>query len=80
MKPLSPSHQAFGRAIRELRLERGISQEELAHRAGIDRSYMGGVERGERNASLKNILRVAGALEIPPGKLFARFDQLSSKR
>ena len=76
MKPLSPAHQAFGRAIRELRLERGISQEELAHRADIDRSYMGGVERGERNASLKNILRVASALDIPPARLFARFDEL----
>lgn len=79
MKPLSPAHQAFGSAIRELRSERGLSQEELAHQAGIDRSYMGGVERGERNASLKNILRVASALEIPPATLFERFGELYEK-
>ena len=79
MKPISPAHREFGRAIRQLRVEQGISQEELAYRAGIDRSYMGGVERGERNASLKNILRVAAALEIPPTTLFARFDELHEK-
>jgi transcriptional regulator with XRE-family HTH domain len=55
----------FGQAIRELREERGISQEELAYRSGLDRSYMGGVERGERNVSLKNIFRVAEGLGRP---------------
>lgn len=80
MKPLSPAHQAFGRAIRELREERGSSQEELAHRCGIDRSYMGGVERGERNASLKNILRIAEGLGVSAGELFERFEKLSGKR
>ena len=68
--PKSPDHLAFGRAIRELRDERGISQEELSHRSGLDRSYMGGVERGERNISLENICLIAKALDVPPAELF----------
>lgn len=76
MDARSPEHAAFGRAIRELRDERGISQEELSHRSGIDRSYMGGVERGERNVSLTNILRVAAGLDLDPSALFARFERL----
>jgi transcriptional regulator with XRE-family HTH domain len=72
----SATHEAFGRAIRGLREELGISQEELAHRCGIDRSYMGAVERGERNVSLKNIVRIAGGLGVPPSTLFERFEAI----
>lgn len=50
--------------MRELRLKRGYSQEELAELAGIDRSYMGGIERGEHNVALINIQRIAQALDI----------------
>lgn len=78
--PKSPDHLAFGRAIRELRDERGISQEELSHRSGLDRSYMGAVERGERNVSLTNILRIASGLAIEPTVLFERFEQLAPRR
>jgi transcriptional regulator with XRE-family HTH domain len=60
----------FGSRVRQLRRERGWSQEEFAHRAGIDRSYMGGVERGERNVSLENICLIAAALGVPPAELF----------
>lgn len=48
-----------------------MSQEELAHAAGLDRSYMGGVERGDRNVSLDNIHRIARALGCGPAQLFA---------
>jgi transcriptional regulator with XRE-family HTH domain len=72
----SPAHGAFGRAIRTLREEMGISQEELAHRSGIDRSYMGAVERGERNVSLRNILRIADGLGVLTSALFDRFESL----
>jgi transcriptional regulator with XRE-family HTH domain len=60
----SPTLKAFGGAVRELRLKRGYSQEELAELAGIDRSYMGGIERGEHNVALINIQRIAQALDI----------------
>jgi transcriptional regulator with XRE-family HTH domain len=54
----------FGRRVRARRDVLGISQEELAARADLDRTYVGGVERGERNVSLVNIYRLAKALEI----------------
>lgn len=59
----------FGRRVREARRRRGLSQEQLAHLAELDRSYMGGVERGERNVSLDNIHRIARALDVPPAEL-----------
>ena len=60
----------FGNRVRQLRKSRGWSQEDFAHRVGLDRSYMGGVERGERNVSLENICLIAKALGVPPAELF----------
>jgi transcriptional regulator with XRE-family HTH domain len=59
----------FGKRVRAERDERGISQEELAARADLDRTYVGGVERGERNVSLINIHRLARALGLAPRDL-----------
>lgn len=56
--------QKLGAAIRAARLARAVSQETLADAAGIDRSHMGKIERGERNVTLLNIGRVADALEM----------------
>ncbi len=64
----------FGKRVRELRQEKGLSQEELAFRAKVHRTYLGGIERGERNPALKNIAAIAGALEVSLGQLFS-FDQ-----
>jgi transcriptional regulator with XRE-family HTH domain len=58
-----------GKRIRELRLKTGISQEALADEAGLHRTYMGSVERGERNMSLENIVRIAKALRVRPYEL-----------
>ena len=60
----------FGRAIRTIRRDLGMSQAKLARATGLHRNYIGGVERGERNISLKNILRLARALRVPPAELF----------
>jgi transcriptional regulator with XRE-family HTH domain len=61
--------ESFGRRVRALRKARGLSQEGLAHIVGLDRSYVGGVERGERNISLENICLLAQALKVPPSSL-----------
>lgn len=79
MEPRSTEHQAFGRAIRELRRERGLTQEGLGHESGLDRSYMGGIERGEHNVSLTNILRIADALDARPTEVFERFEVIRSR-
>ena len=67
--------QRFGRRVRAERERLGVSQEELAERAGILRTYLGGVERGERNIGFLNVLRIARALAISPGALFRDFEQ-----
>jgi transcriptional regulator with XRE-family HTH domain len=60
----------FGNRVRQIRQNMGLSQEELAHLSNLDRSYVGGVERGERNISLVNIHKIAGALNISPKEFF----------
>ncbi len=64
----------FGRHTRFLRQQRKLTQEEVAHRAGIHVTYLSGVERGVRNPSLKSIRAIAAALEVVTGELFA-FEQ-----
>lgn len=63
---------AFGEAVRSARLEQGLSQEALADLAGLDRSYMGGIERGEHNVALINIQKVAAALDLSVADLMAQ--------
>ena len=63
----------FGSTVRRLREERGYSQEELAERADLHRNYIGGIERGERNVALENIVRLAKALSVSPKELFVDF-------
>lgn len=61
--------QLLGQNVRRLRVERGLSQEELAFRAGMKRSYLSDMERGTRNPSVRALGRVAEALEIAPDTL-----------
>jgi transcriptional regulator with XRE-family HTH domain len=68
----SPALAAFGEAVRAARLEQGVSQEALADLAGLDRSYMGGIERGEHNVALINIQKVAAALDVSIAELMAQ--------
>jgi len=60
----------FGERVRELRNQKGLSQESLALACDLDRSYIGGVERGERNISLINIYKIAEALGVKAKELF----------
>ena len=55
--------------MRDLRLSKGFSQEALAHEAGVHRTYVGSVERGERNVSLDNIWKLSDALDVHPREL-----------
>jgi transcriptional regulator with XRE-family HTH domain len=71
MAERSAAHSAFGNAMREFRRVRGLSQEQLGYDAGLHRTYIGGIERGERNPSLTNILRIADALDVSPSELLA---------
>ena len=72
----SREHVAFGRALRQLRDEHGLSQEELGYKAGLHRNYIGGVERGELNPSLASIFKLARGLGMQPSELLARCEKL----
>ena len=61
---------AFGKRVRVLRSKKGLSQEDLAFKAGVHRTYLGSIERGERNPSLKNIVAIAHALDIELSEFF----------
>lgn len=69
--------ERFGSVVRSRRLALGISQEELAGRANVHRTYIGSVERGERNISLLNIHALAKALVTTPGSLLLEADRLT---
>jgi ribosome-binding protein aMBF1 (putative translation factor) len=64
-----PLRDVLAKNMRRLRTARGVSQEALAHESGINRTYLSGVERSERNVSIDNIERIAKALETEPWKL-----------
>jgi transcriptional regulator with XRE-family HTH domain len=67
--PPSDPRRLFGDRVRELRLQRNLSQEKLAEMAELHRNYVGGVERGERNVSLLNIVKLARGLKVKPTRL-----------
>ncbi len=63
---------SLGKAVRELRLEKGWSQEAFADYADMDRSYVGGIERGEHNIALINLIKIASALGIKTAHLLEK--------
>lgn len=65
----NPILGTFGNHLRTLRLQKGLSQERLAELAGLHRTYLGGVERGERNPTLLTLTKIAEALGIPTYEL-----------
>ncbi|WP_405797877.1 helix-turn-helix domain-containing protein [Streptomyces sp. NBC_01506] len=69
-KASAPEHRlVFGRRVRALREQRGYSQEALAHAAGLHRTYVSSLERGNRNVGLDNIVALAQALDVPAAVL-----------
>lgn len=70
----APALLAIGAVIRAMRAEKGISQEGLANAIGLDRSYMGGIERGEHNLTVMNLMRISAQLEVDASELFKRAD------
>ena len=77
MRKKHPALIKLGKRIRELRVDAEFSQEGFADEVGIDRTYMGGVERGERNISAINIIRIAKALGVEVGELFPSIKYLT---
>ncbi len=77
MSPKEDDLARFGARIRAERERLGVSQEELADRANLHRTYIGGVERGERNIGLLNLIRLARALRVTPASLLRDFKEES---
>jgi transcriptional regulator with XRE-family HTH domain len=65
----------FGVRVRQLRTERSLSQEAFADKAGLHRTYIGSIERGEQNISLENIQKLAATLGVSLAELFADFTE-----
>jgi transcriptional regulator with XRE-family HTH domain len=76
MAQRSQASVALGLAVRDLRARVGVSQEELGFRSGLHRTYVGGIERGERNPSWMKIVQLAQALSVPAAELVARAEEL----
>src|SRR4051794_31816935 len=80
MATRSPEHVALGAALREARHAKSLSQELLAAVCDLDRTYVGGIERGERNPGYANLLRLAEALDTPLSEIVARAERLGAER
>ena len=74
-----PRLKAFGMAVRKLRNAEGISQEDFADVAKIDRSYVGQIERGERNISLNKVFLICDALHVTPSDLFLTMENVEQE-
>jgi len=74
----APELDFLGRAVKQIRSERGISQERLGLEAGLDRTYIYGIERGRRNLSYSSLLRVASALEVKASHIVLTAEAIST--
>ncbi len=68
--------RVFGQRVQDLRIERGFTQETLALASGLDRTYIGSVERGERNVSILKFHRIAEALDVGASELLRREENI----
>jgi transcriptional regulator with XRE-family HTH domain len=74
-RQVSPEHVALGRAVRELRVRRGMSQEELGDRGDVHRNYVGALERGETNPTFRVLLKVEHGLSVPLTELAVCYER-----
>ncbi|KTD54924.1 Regulatory protein munI (modular protein) [Legionella sainthelensi] len=79
MRKKHPALIKLGEKIRELRKSKGFSQEAFADEVGVDRTYLGGIERGERNIATLNLIRIASALNTEVGELFPPLSSLKQE-
>jgi len=70
--------EAVGRALREIREERGLSQERLGLGCGLDRTYVSGIERGVRNPTIWSLARLAEGLDVKPSSILVRAEGIRS--
>lgn len=70
------SHLALGEAIREVRKKKGLSQEALGLEADLDRTYISSIERGRRNISFDNLVKIAKTLDVKPSQLLSRWEEI----
>lgn len=76
---LSADHDALGRAVREVRARRGLSQEELGFRSTLHRNYVGAVERGEINPTFRTLLHLIGGLGIELSELVGIYERQATE-
>ncbi len=67
--------ESVGKRLRGFRLEKGMSQEKLAHKAGLHPTYIGQVERGEKNLTIQSLERITMALEVPISSMFEKMEE-----
>ncbi|ADB53605.1 helix-turn-helix domain-containing protein [Conexibacter woesei] len=73
--PISPEHRALGRAVRELRVRRGLSQEQLGMASEIHRNYVGAIERGEINPTFRVLLKLERGLDLSLSRLLEVYER-----
>jgi len=76
---ISADHDALGRAVREVRARRGLSQEELGFRATLHRNYVGAVERGEINPTFRTLLHLTGGLDVELSELVTVYERQATE-
>lgn len=79
-RALSREHHLLGMAVREARARRGFSQEGLGYASGLHRNYVGGIERGEINATFRTLLKLTGGLALPLSALMVLYERNVAER
>ena len=79
IQPVVGPERAFGDALREIRKEKGISQEQLALNSGLDRTYMSLIERGVQSPTLRSVVKIAKVLGVKPSEIIVRMEALMPK-